>query len=111
MWKQLKYKTRNIFKTFTKEAAHSNKTESPALETKLKILEPKIRWRGNPEYIDCKEELDKTYQVKTDSAIIRNRCDWYEHRKNIFNKFEKTLCCSKSNKVRKKITDEKRNKY
>ena len=43
MWKYLKYKTRNIFKTFTKEAPHSNKIVSPALETKLKILEPKVR--------------------------------------------------------------------
>ena len=30
-------------------------------------------------YIHYKEELDKSYQGKINGAIIRSRCDWYEH--------------------------------
>ena len=32
-----------------------------------------------PEYVHCKEELDKLYEGKINGAIIRSRCDWYEH--------------------------------
>ena len=35
----------------------SNKIESSALETKLNILESKIRYREDLEYIQCKEKL------------------------------------------------------
>ena len=74
-----KMRNKTTFKKFSKEAARSKKIGSLALETKLKILETKIRYRDDPEYIHCKEELDKLYQGKINSAIIRRRCDWYEH--------------------------------
>ena len=38
---------------FPKEAVCSNKIESSALETKLNILESKIRYREDLEYIQC----------------------------------------------------------
>ena len=49
-----KYETRKFSETFSEKAACSKKTESSALETKLKILGSKIRYRGDPEYIHCK---------------------------------------------------------
>ena len=61
----------------------SNKIESSALETKLNILESKIRYREDLEYIQCKEKLDRLYQEKINSAIIRSRSDWYEYRKKL----------------------------
>ena len=33
------------------------KTESSVLQTKLKMLESKICYRDDPEYIHCKEEV------------------------------------------------------
>ena len=79
VWEYLKYEIRKISKIFSKKAARSKKIESSALETKLKILESKIRYRDDPEYIHCKEELDKLYQGKINGVIIRSRCEWYEH--------------------------------
>ena len=79
VWEYLKYEIRKFSKKFSKEAARSKKIESSALETKLKILESKIRDRDDPEYVHCKEELDKLYEGKINGAIIRSRCDWYEH--------------------------------
>ena len=55
------------------------KTESSVLQTRLKILESKICYRDDPEYIHCEEEVNKLYLGKINSAIIRSRCDWYEH--------------------------------
>ena len=105
-------KIRNLktSKKFSKEAARSKKIESSTLETKLKILESKIRYRNDPEHIHCKEELDKFYQGKINSAIIRSRCDWYEHvekspkKKNhhAVQKQIRTISCRKN-----EITDEK----
>ena len=64
MWKYLKYEIRKFSKTFFKEAARSKKIESSTLETKLKILESKICDRDDPEYVYCKEELEKLYEGK-----------------------------------------------
>ena len=49
-----KYEIRKFSQKFSEKAACSKKTESSALETKLKILGSKIRYRGDPEYIHCK---------------------------------------------------------
>ena len=85
---------------------------------KLKILGSKIRYRDDPEYIHYEEELDKLYQGKINGAIIRSRCDWYEHgeksSKLFFNLGKnravqnqvRTISCSE-----KEITDEKKKKY
>ena len=78
VWEYLKYEIRK----FCKEAVRSKKIESSALETKLKILESKICYRHDPEYIHCKEELDKLYEGKINGAIIRSMCDRYEHGKS-----------------------------
>ena len=43
------------------------------------MLDSKIRFSYDPEYIHCKEELDKLYQERTKGAIIRNKCDWNDH--------------------------------
>ena len=51
MLEYLKYEIRKTSKNFSKEAARSKKIESSALETKLKILESKIHYSDNPEYI------------------------------------------------------------
>ena len=45
MWEYLKYEIRKFPKNFSKEAAHSKKIESSTLETKLKMLESKTRYR------------------------------------------------------------------
>ena len=79
VWEYLKYKIRKFSKKISKEAACSKKIESSALETKLKILESKIRDRDDPEYVHCKEELEKLYEGNINGAIIRRRCVWYEH--------------------------------
>ena len=44
----------------------------------------KIRYRGDPEYVYCKEELGKLYEGKINGAIIRSRYDWYEHGEKLF---------------------------
>ena len=54
-----KYEIRKFSKTVSERAACSKKTESSALETKLKILGSKIRYRGDPEYVHCK----RTWQM------------------------------------------------
>ena len=61
VWEYLKYEIRGISKKNSEEAVHSNKIESSALEAKLKTLESKIRFRDGPEYIPCKENLQKSY--------------------------------------------------
>ena len=42
------------------------------------MLESKICFTDDLEYIHCREELDKLYQGKINGAIIRSSCDWYE---------------------------------
>ena len=80
----------------------------------MKILESKIRDRDDPEYVHCKEELDKLYEGKINGAIIRSRCDWYEHAEKsskFFLNLEKN--CAVQNQIRtiscseKEITEEK----
>ena len=51
VWEYLKYKIRNFSKNVSKEDAHSIKIEFSALETKLKILESKIRYRDDHDNI------------------------------------------------------------
>ena len=68
MWEYLKYEIRKFSKTFSKEPARSKKIESSALETKLKILESKIRDRDNPEYVHCKEELDELTALQLEAG-------------------------------------------
>ena len=78
-----------------------SKIESSTLETKLNILACKFHYRDDPEYVHCKEELDTLYEGKIEDAIIRSRCDWYEHGEKsskFFIKLRKKLCSSKSNK-------------
>ena len=70
MWECLKYKIRKFSKNFSEEGARSKKIESSAFETKLKILESEIRYRDDPKYIHCKEELDKLYQGKINGALL-----------------------------------------
>ena len=56
-----KIRNKKISKKFSKEAVQSNKIESSALKTKLKILQTKSSYRDDPESVHCKEELDKLY--------------------------------------------------
>ena len=53
VWEYLKYEIRKFSKKFFKEATRSKKIESSTSETKLKILEIKIRDRDDPEYVHC----------------------------------------------------------
>ena len=57
-----KYRIRKFSKIFSKEADRSKKTEYSPLKTTLKILEPRIRYKVDPEYIHCKEQLGKLYE-------------------------------------------------
>ena len=114
MLEYLKYEITKSSKNFFKEAGRSKKIESSALETKLKILESKIRYSNDPEHIHCKEEPEKLHQEKIDGAIIRSRCYLYEHWKKspkfflnleenyaVQNQIRTIPCCEKE------ITDEK----
>ena len=110
LWEYLKYEIIIFLKNVSKKAACSNKIKCLTIETKLKILEPKIRYRDDPEYIHCKEELDKLYQGKINGAIIRSRCEWYEcgeKSSKLFLSLEEKSCCSKSNKNHL-LTDQKK---
>ena len=71
VWEYLKCKIKRSSENVSKEAARSNKTESSVLEPKLKILVSKIRYKNDPKYIHCKEEFDKLYKGKINSAIIK----------------------------------------
>ena len=113
-WEYLKCKIGKFSKTFCQEAACSNKIKSSGLETKLKVLASKIRFRDDPQYIHCKEELEKLYQEKINGATIRSSCKWYEPREKsskFFINLEKN--CAVQNQIRttscshKEITNEK----
>ena len=85
-----------FFKKISKEDARSKKIESSALETNLEISEFKICDKDDPEYVHCKEELDKLFEGKINGAIIRSRCDWLEHGEKsskFFLNLEKKSCC------------------
>lgn len=81
MWEYSKYEIRKLSKHFTNKAVRSNKIKYPALETKLKILESKIINGDDLEYSHYKEELDKPYRGKINSAMVRSRYDCCEHGK------------------------------
>ena len=53
MFEYLNCQIEDCLNFFSKEAVWSNKIESSALETKLNILESKIRYREDLEYIQC----------------------------------------------------------
>ena len=63
-------KKENVLKIFLKKLLVLIKIECSALETKLNILESKIHYRDDPEYIHCTEKLDKLYRGKLNSGII-----------------------------------------
>ena len=73
VWEYSKYRIRKFSKIFSKEADRSKKTDYSPLKTTLKILEPRIRYKVDPEYIHCKEQLGKLYEGKINGAIIRTR--------------------------------------
>ena len=81
VWEYSKYEIRKLSKHFTNKAVRSNKIKYPALETKLKILESKIINGDDLEYSHYKEELDKPYRGKINSAMVRSRYDCCEHGK------------------------------
>ena len=58
------YTIKKFSKKFSKEAARSSRIKPPALETKLKILDSKMHFIDDAEYIHCKEEFNKLYQTK-----------------------------------------------
>ena len=75
VWEYLKYKIRKFSKKLSKEAARSKNIVYSASEARLKISGSKIRYRDDPEYVHCKEELAKLYEGKINGAIIRSSCD------------------------------------
>ena len=88
MLEYLKYEIIKSSKNFSKEAGRSKKIESSALETKLKILESKIRYSNDPEHIHCKEEPEKLHQEKIDGAIIRRSTDEKEINTELFKSYK-----------------------
>ena len=51
-------------KILSSEAARSDKMEFSALEAKSKTFESKLRFRDDPEYIDCKEDFTNYIKKK-----------------------------------------------
>ena len=86
----LNYEMELFLNFFSKEAVRSNKVESSALATKLNILESKIRYRQDLEYIQCKGKLDKLEVGATGMSTWKIA--------KFFLKSSKESCGSKSNK-------------
>ena len=83
------------------------------LERKLKILEQnsKSNLNNNPEYYECKTQLEDIYQIQVDGIRTRSKCMWYEFGKKsskFFFNLEKNCAIQVRTNVsnEKEITDE-----
>ena len=80
IWQYLKYEIRKFTIQYSKQLARALREERECLERKLKILEQnsESNLNNNPEYYECKTQLEDIYQIQVDGIRTRTKCMWYE---------------------------------
>ena len=80
IWEYLKYEIRKFTIQYSKRLAKTLREERECLERKLKILEQnsESNLNNNPEYYECKTQLEDIYQIQVDGIRTRGKCMWYE---------------------------------
>ena len=80
IWEYLKYEIRKFTIQYSKRLAKTLREERECLERKLKILEQnsESNLNNNPEYYECKSQLEDIYQIQVDGIRTRSKCMWYE---------------------------------
>ena len=72
-----------IFEEIFNRKIKGKEVPATLLENKLTKFEVKISTQSNDdileEYNKCKSELDGLYDYITAGAILRSKCNWYEH--------------------------------
>ena len=97
----MKYEIRKFTIQYSKRLAKTLREERECLERKLKIPEQnsESNLNNNPEYYECKTQLEDIYQVQVDGIRTRSKCMWYkfgEKSSKFFFKFRKKSCDSRS---------------
>ena len=79
IWEYLKYEIRKFTIQYSKRSK-TLREERECLERKLKILEQnsESNLNNNPEYYECKAQIEHIYQIQVDGIRTRSRCMWYE---------------------------------
>ena len=80
IWEYLKYEIKKFTIQYSKPLAKTLREERECLERKLKILEQnsESNLNNNPEYYQCKTQLEDIYQIQVDGIRTRSKCMWYE---------------------------------
>ena len=80
IWEYLKYEIRKFTIRCSKRLAKTLREERECLERKLKILEQnsESNLNNNPEYYECKTQIEDIYQIQVDGIRTRSKCMWYE---------------------------------
>ena len=80
IWEYLNYEIRKFTIQFSKRLAKTLREERECMERKLKILEENTEYNrnNNPEYYECKTQLEDIYQIQVDGIGTRSKCMWYE---------------------------------
>ena len=86
IWEYLKYEIRKFTIQFSKRLAKTLREERECPERKLKILEQNSEYNlnNNPEYYECKTQLEDIYQIQVDGIRTRSKCMWYEFGEKVF---------------------------
>ena len=76
IWEYLKYEIRKFTIQYSKRLAKTLREERECLERKLKILEQnsESNLNNNPEYYECKTQLENIYQIQVDGIRTRSKC-------------------------------------
>ena len=110
IWEYLKYEIRKFTIQYLKRLAKTLREERKCLERKLKILEQnsESNLNNNPEYDECKTQLEDIYQIQVDGIRTRSKCMWYkfgEKSSKFFLNLEKSRAIQ--GQVRTIVTNEK----
>ena len=75
----LKYEICCFTIKFSKDLRKAEKSKQYSLENKLKLLESNLNCDINSvEYINCKNQLEETYNDNAEGIKVRSKCQWYE---------------------------------
>ena len=74
----IKYEIRKFSTSFSKQYAKDKRTKTFTLEKKLKELEANANFNFFHHYLECKNNLEQTYQEKANGIKLRSKCAWYE---------------------------------
>ena len=110
IWEYLKYEIRKFTIQYLERLAKTLREERKCLERKLKILEQnsESNLNNNPEYDECKTQLEDIYQIQVDGIRTRSKCMWYkfgEKSSKFFLNLEKSRAIQ--GQVRTIVTNEK----